>query len=99
MKERFEGDNRHNLIDALKRQEFVGGDSAIAEAMAEQGELVEFEKLDKLIVEDSEDNDVYLLLAGAVSIVIKGNEYPKTRGRQHRCLHRTRWRKGNTARR
>ena len=33
--------------------------------MAEQGELVEFEKLDKLIVEDSEDNDVYLLLAGA----------------------------------
>lgn len=75
MKERFEGDNRHNLIDELKRQEFVGGDAALAEAIAEQGELVEFAKLDKLIIEDAEDNDIYLLLAGEVSIVIKGNEY------------------------
>jgi predicted nucleotide-binding protein len=75
MKERFEGKNSPNLIEALKRQEFVGGDAAIAEAMAEQGELVEFAKTERLIVEDGEDNDIYLLLAGSVSIVIKGNEY------------------------
>jgi CRP/FNR family transcriptional regulator, cyclic AMP receptor protein len=75
MKERFEGNNRHNLIDALKRQEFVSGDAAIAEAMAQHGELVEFQKLDRLIVQDAEDNDIYLLLAGSVSIVIKGIEY------------------------
>jgi CRP/FNR family cyclic AMP-dependent transcriptional regulator len=83
MKERFEGDNRYNLIDALKRQEFVAGDPAIAEAMAEQGELIEFNKLDRLIVEDEEDNDIYLLLAGSVSIVIKGNEYTMRNAGQH----------------
>lgn len=83
MKERFEGVNRHTLIDALKRQEFVAGDAAIAEAMAGQGELVEFAKLDQLIVEDGEDNDIYLLLAGSVSIVIKGNEYTTRNAGQH----------------
>lgn len=75
MKERFEGDNRPNLIDALKRQEFVGGDTAIAEAMAVQGELLEFSKGQKLIVQGGEDNDLYLLVAGTVSIIISGNEY------------------------
>ena len=75
MKERFEGDNQPNLLDALKRQEFVGGDDAIADVMAKQGQLVEFQKGEKLITEGSEDNDIYLLLAGSVSIVIKGNEY------------------------
>jgi CRP/FNR family cyclic AMP-dependent transcriptional regulator len=75
MKERFQGDNRQNLIDALKRQEFVGGETAIAEAMAEQGELVEFPKGHKIIVQGGEDNDIYLLVAGNVSIVINGNEY------------------------
>jgi CRP/FNR family transcriptional regulator, cyclic AMP receptor protein len=83
MKERFEGDNRSNLIDALKRQEFVSGDAAIAEAMAEQGQLVEFVKNDKLIVQDGEDNDIYLLLSGLVSIVIKGNEYTTRNAGQH----------------
>jgi predicted nucleotide-binding protein len=83
MKERFEGDNRHNLIDALKRQAFVGGDAAIAEAMAEQGELVEFKKLDKLIVQDAEDTAIYLLLAGTASIVLKGNEYVSRVAGQH----------------
>jgi CRP/FNR family transcriptional regulator, cyclic AMP receptor protein len=83
MKERFEGANRHNLIDALKRQEFVGGDAAIAEEMAAKGELVELQKLDKLIVEDGEDNDIYLLLAGSVSIVIKGIEYTTRHAGQH----------------
>ena len=75
MKERFEGDNRPNLLDALKRQEFVGGEQAIAEVMLEQGQLVEFQKGEKLITEGGEDNDIYLLIAGSVSIVIKGNEY------------------------
>jgi hypothetical protein len=75
MKERFEGGNRPNLIDALKRQEFVGGEIALAEAMAEQGQLLEFPKGHKIVVEGGEDNDIYLLVAGNASIVIKGNEY------------------------
>ncbi len=75
MQERFEGDNRQNLMDALKRQEFVSGDTALANAIAEKGELVEFRKLDTLIVQDAEDNDLYLLLTGSVSIVVSGIEY------------------------
>jgi len=75
MKERFEGENRPSLIDALKRQELVGGNCELAEAFAAGGELLEFRKGDKLITEGGEDNDIYLLVAGSVSIVIKGNEY------------------------
>jgi predicted nucleotide-binding protein len=75
MKERFEGEGRPNLIDALKRQEFVGGDAAMAESMVEHGQLLEFPKGEKLIVQGGEDNDIFLLVAGDVSIVIKGNEY------------------------
>lgn len=59
MKERFEGDNRPNLIDALKRQEFVGGENALAEAMAEQSQLLEFPKGHKIITQGGEDNDIY----------------------------------------
>jgi CRP/FNR family transcriptional regulator, cyclic AMP receptor protein len=83
VKERFEGDNRPNLIDALKRQEFVGGETELAEAMAEQGQLLEFPKGHKIIIQGGEDNDIYLLVAGDVSIVIKGNEYTTRRAGQH----------------
>jgi CRP/FNR family cyclic AMP-dependent transcriptional regulator len=83
VKERFEGDNRPNLIDALKRQEFVGGETTLAEAMADEGELVEFAKGHKIIVQGGEDNDIYLLVAGDVSIVIKGNEYTTRKAGQH----------------
>src|SRR3984957_14952628 len=83
MKERFEGDNRPNLIDALKRQEFVGGETALAEAMANEGQLVEIAKGYKIITQGGEDNDIYLLLAGDVSIVIKGNEYTTRKAGQH----------------
>jgi CRP/FNR family transcriptional regulator, cyclic AMP receptor protein len=62
MKERFEGENRPNLIDALKRQEFVSGENALAEAMADQGQLLEFPKGHKIIVQGGEDNDIYLLV-------------------------------------
>ena len=83
MKERFEGDNQANLIDALRRQEFVSGDTAIAEAMADQGKLQEFQKGEKIITEGGEDNDIYLIVAGSVSIVIKGNEYRPRNAGQH----------------
>jgi|SRR5579863_371653 len=83
MKERFEGDGRPNLIDALKRQEFVSGDAAMAEAMVKQGELLEFQKGEKIITEGGEDNDIYLLVAGSVSIVIKGYEHKLRNSGQH----------------
>jgi hypothetical protein len=51
MKERFEGKNEQHLIDALKRQEFAGGNIDIAAALKENGELVEFAKDDRAIAE------------------------------------------------
>jgi CRP/FNR family transcriptional regulator, cyclic AMP receptor protein len=83
MKERFQGNGHQNLVDALKRQEFVGGDSKLAEAFAARGELLEFVKGSKIITQGGEDNDIYLLLAGSVSIVIKGNEYTTRTAGQH----------------
>ena len=74
MKERFEGDGHHNLIDALKRQEFVCGDADLANEFAKSGHLVEFSKGDKIITEGAEDNDIYMLLAGSAAIVVKGND-------------------------
>jgi len=83
MKERFEKDGRQNLVDALKRQEFVGGDAKLADALIKHGELMEYKKGDKLITEGGEDNDIYLLLAGSVAVVVKGNEIAIRKAGQH----------------
>src|ERR1700722_2932357 len=83
MKERFENDSHQNLVDALKRQEFVGGNAKLAEALIKRGELTEYKKGDKLITEGGEDNDIYLLLAGSVAVVVKGNEGATRKAGQH----------------
>lgn len=71
MKSRFEGAaGRPNLISALKRQEFVGGNQALAEAMADLGRIVEFRNGQKLTVQDAVDDDIFLLLAGKVLVLI-----------------------------
>lgn len=73
MKERFEGaQNRPQLIAALCRQDFCGGNSKMAAALAEEGELVEFKAGENLIIQNASDNDIYLLVTGAVAIVING---------------------------
>lgn len=83
MKERFENDGRHQLLEALKRQEFVAGNVKLADALIKHGELLEFKKGDKLITEGGEDNEIYLLLAGSVAVVIKGNEINVRKAGQH----------------
>jgi CRP/FNR family transcriptional regulator, cyclic AMP receptor protein len=83
VKERFEKEGHQNLIDALKRQEFVGGNAKLADALIKHGELLEYKKGDKLIMEGGEDNDIYLLLAGSVAVVVKGNEINTRKAGQH----------------
>lgn len=82
MKERFEGGGRPNLIDALKRQELIGGDAALAESFAAAGMLQEYQKGDTLITEGAHDNDVYLLIAGSVAIVVRSNNIATRRAGQ-----------------
>lgn len=83
MKERFEGNGHQNLIDALLHQELVAGDTNLANAIVRQAQLLEFSKGDKIITEGGEDNDIYLLVAGSVAIVIKGHEYTTRKAGQH----------------
>lgn len=85
MKERFEGENRSALVDGLRRQEFAAGDMEIVTALEAEGSLEEFGAGEKLIMEGASggDNDVFLLLAGSVSVVIKGQEVRTLRAGQH----------------
>jgi predicted nucleotide-binding protein len=73
VKERFEGDNRPVLLSLLGRQ-FGGGQPAIADQIATHGELVEYGPGQQLILEGGEDNDVFFIVAGTVSVVVKGRE-------------------------
>jgi CRP/FNR family transcriptional regulator, cyclic AMP receptor protein len=73
LKARFEGKGRPHLIDALKRQELIGGNESLADIFATAGTLEEYQKGDAIISEGGHDNDVYLLLAGSVAVVVKGN--------------------------
>ena len=74
MKERFEGPNADNLTTALKRQEFTDASDKIVAALIEAGQLVEFVKGDLIVAQDSEDTDLYFLVAGSVAIVVNRNQ-------------------------
>lgn len=72
MNERFEGRNRPQLIAALRRQDIATGSAATAEALAAAGQLVEFGPGENIVEQGGQDNDIYLLVAGAVAIVVNG---------------------------
>lgn len=73
MKQRFEGAaGRRVLIDSLRSQKIVGGNQALAEEIASVGEVIEVAKGTAIIEQSADDNDVYLILTGAFSIVVNG---------------------------
>ncbi len=73
MKERFEGDGKRLLLDAIRRQVIVDGDTAAAGELVAAGTLHEFALGTTLIKQDGEDDDVYFIIAGAVAIIVNGN--------------------------
>ena len=83
MKERFQGDGQPDLIAALLRQEFVLGNVELAAALAERGDLMEFVKGDRIILEDAEDDNIFLIVAGSAGIVVKGGEVGTRQAGQH----------------
>lgn len=73
MKERFEGpENRQKLIDAIATQKLLVGVPEAGVMIADNGELVELNAFDDLIHEGAGDDDVYFILLGEFSIVVKG---------------------------
>lgn len=72
---RFSGsDGRRRLIGALTKQKLVGGNVALAEALADVIELREFGSGEALISAGDSDNDLFLLLSGTVDITVKGTK-------------------------
>jgi CRP/FNR family cyclic AMP-dependent transcriptional regulator len=75
MIERFQGpEGRRLLLGALSKQKMVGGNGALAEALADVAELVEFQAGAKLIETGASDNNLLLLLSGSVDILVKGTK-------------------------
>jgi predicted nucleotide-binding protein len=73
MKERFEGDSgRRRLIDALAAQDLVQGDRELAAAIADVAVIRDLQPGARLILQEAEDTDVYLIIAGSFSIVVNG---------------------------
>lgn len=83
MKERFEGNNRPQLIDALRHQDFAGGDVKIAEGLAGAGNLIEARPGEAIIIQGQADNEIYLLVAGVVGIIVNGAQVAKRVAGQH----------------
>lgn len=70
LKSRFE--NRDVLIESLLAQKIIQGDIDVAKAIAEIGELVEFNDGENIIVQGTSDRDMFFILAGKAWVIIKG---------------------------
>lgn len=76
LKSRYE--NRDALIEGLRAQKIIQGDAEVAAGIAEVGELVEFAPGQNLIVQGASDREMYFILAGKASVIVKGARlYPR----------------------
>lgn len=73
MLHRFEGDAGRRLrVESLVTQKMVGGNRALAEQLADIVRLRPLVAGEMLIEQSGADNDVFMVLAGAVQIVVNG---------------------------
>jgi len=71
MKDRFEGSaGRRILLETLKEQKLIAGNTELADQVASIGELVDVEAGATIIEQGNNDNDVYLIVAGSFDIVV-----------------------------
>ena len=81
---RFEGhESRPRLIAALRVQQSVHNDEQLAEELADLVELMQVEPGRFFISQGAADNDIYLILAGSVSIIVNGREKARRKAGQH----------------
>lgn len=77
MIERFSGpNNRRKRLEAIKRQSIVRDDDSLAERLCdnENLELLEVAAGGTIITQDSDEDDLFLILAGRVSVQARGRE-------------------------
>jgi predicted nucleotide-binding protein len=71
MKDRFAGSvGRRILLETLKEQKLIAGNTELADEVASIGELVDVEAGVTIIEQGNDDNDVYLIVAGSFDIVV-----------------------------
>ena len=71
MKDRFEGSaGRRILLETLKEQKLIAGNTELADQVASIGELVDVEAGATIIEQGNDDNDVFLIVAGSFDIVV-----------------------------
>jgi predicted nucleotide-binding protein len=84
MLSRFDGDDgRRRLIDLLRSQSLISGDTVIAAEIATASSLCEIAAGDVLIRQEAADNDLYLILAGGMRIIVNGRDVALRRPGQH----------------
>jgi CRP/FNR family cyclic AMP-dependent transcriptional regulator len=70
------------LVDALRTQKLLAGNEEAVQALATSTGLLELVEVDKgatIITQGADDNDLYLILSGALDIVVNGRKVA-TRG-------------------
>lgn len=73
MKEKFVDDaGRGRLIEAILDQRFVEGNRGLAEDISSQMDLVDYEPGSVLIEQNASDDDLLMILAGTVHVLING---------------------------
>ena len=73
MIERFQGpEGERRLVDALRLQQAIANDEAIARELAVVAELLEFKAGEPLMTQDGSDSDIYFILVGSTSIHVNG---------------------------
>jgi CRP-like cAMP-binding protein len=73
MLDRFKGETgRRLLIQSMSKQFIIEGDEAIAAALVNAADLIQFPKGAQLIHQGDTDNDLYFIIEGSFSIRING---------------------------
>jgi CRP/FNR family transcriptional regulator, cyclic AMP receptor protein len=81
--ERFRGvDGERQVKEAIANQSLVNGDALIADELTEAAELLGIEPGHVVIEQDEAKNDLYLILAGNVSVTVNGREVARRHHRQ-----------------
>ncbi|MDE0484857.1 MAG: nucleotide-binding protein [Candidatus Poribacteria bacterium] len=81
---RFRGEtSHHRLIWALRKQLILHDNETLANEIADQGELLQFESNEEIVVQGDADNDIYFILAGRLSIFVNGREVAIRNSGQH----------------
>ncbi len=84
MLDRFDGpEGRPRLVEALRTQNIIGDDAALAGLIADSAKVEGFKPCSVLIEDSAADNDILFILAGVVSIRVLGREVAVRASGQH----------------